>query len=250
MPRRIHHSPDPSPAGASFTLKPAAPESSPHASVRSVGDATSHLRTRRRARRGRQARRRGLVRRTGGRVPRLPGSGVRLLRPRRRILLRLARRGPAREQPHALGGLGTRLRGIGRERQARCGDEVERLEGQRQVADRRVVEVFEPGAEPQHVVRRPQPRELGAAGAQLADELVVILVVGIARALGRRIPTAVFAARSHSRWKAMPRSSRKMYFAKFGTAPECRRDRCRTRGRARWSPARPCGRCAPRRRLP
>jgi hypothetical protein len=66
------------------------------------------------------------------------------------------------------------------------------------VADDRMVEAFRSRAVVADVVGAPAGAEGVAAGGEFADEVVEVLVVGVAAGFGAQDATAVSAARSQS----------------------------------------------------
>src|SRR5690242_16726266 len=111
--------------------------------------------------------------------------GFRLLRLRLvlgavRGFLLPSRGGPAAQESELVGGGGARLGGVGGQGQARLTRQLERVEGEVEIADDRVVEVLGPGAVQPDVVRRPAGTEGVAADGELSDEVAELAVVGIA----------------------------------------------------------------------
>jgi hypothetical protein len=76
------------------------------------------------------------------------------------------------------------LGGVHEERLAWVAGEVERLEVEREIADKRVMETLHPGAVHPHVVRRPSDPELVAAGGELTDQVGEPPVIGVAAGFG------------------------------------------------------------------
>ena len=91
---------------------------------------------------------------------------------------------PRPQQGERLGGRRGRLSRVDRHRQAGFSIQRHRLVGEAEVADDLVVEPLGAGAVDAHVMAAPPPYELGAAGGQLADQVVQGLVVWIAARRG------------------------------------------------------------------
>ena len=138
---------------------------------------------------------------------------------------------------------------VGDQRLAGVAGELQRLVGEREVADDAVVEVLGAGGVPADVVRGPQGAEPVAAGGQLADELGEYPVVGVAAGLGAQqrdavaggaVPVRVEVRRARVE-ERVPGVVRRA--ARRGRGRRRRRTGRRTGpGRACWRRGRPAGR--------
>jgi pimeloyl-ACP methyl ester carboxylesterase len=92
--------------------------------------------------------------------------------------------GPGGEELEGVVGRGAGLGGVGGDPQAGVGGEVEGLEGEREVADDRMVQPLDASAVEADVVGGPPEAEVLVAGGQLADEVRQRLVVRVVPGLG------------------------------------------------------------------
>jgi hypothetical protein len=83
-----------------------------------------------------------------------------------------------------VGGAGSRLGGVEGEGETGVGDHVDALVGQIKITDHGMVEQLAASAVEADVVATPAAAEVAAAGGQLPDQIVQVLVVRVTAGLG------------------------------------------------------------------
>ena len=106
--------------------------------------------------------------------------------------------GPAGEEGECVGGGGGGFGGVDQQFPAGVGGEVGAFEEEVEPADDGVVEVLLAGGVAADVVGAPFGAELFAEGGQLTDQVLQVLVVGVAAGFGAQDGDDVSAAASQS----------------------------------------------------